>query len=434
MWELIGSGAVSLWLEMAGVDFSVKDAVAILKWQAGLPQLVAPENSEAVLTLTVEEYLQGLQEQGLLSLPTQGLWMQSEFRPLVSEEGTVVMPGASLTKIATSLASLEEWGPTHQFETLISATGPIENGVLRGDLVVSGGGDPFFVWEEAIALGAALNKLGIKRVTGNLIVTGNFGMNYQFNPDVAGELLRRGLNSRLWSSGVKNLYYRMAPGTPQPEVAIAGFVVYRKSVSETRPLIRHQSLPLIYILKQLNVESDNDLAEILAKMLGGAKKVQQIAAWSAGFPQSEIQLINGSGLGEENRISPRAAAAMLMAIQRYLQNYQWNLADLFPVSGRDKGTLEDRNIPKGAVVKTGTLYDTIALAGVLPTKKYGLVWFTLINRGPNWERLREEQDKFLQQVIRLFGAANVPISLTSHVNGDRLGLGESDRNQIILNQ
>jgi D-alanyl-D-alanine carboxypeptidase/D-alanyl-D-alanine-endopeptidase (penicillin-binding protein 4) len=435
MWELVGSGVVSLWLETAGVELPGRDAVAILKWQAGLPELVVANTSEAALTLTAEEYLASLRAKGLLNLPTQGVWMQSEFAPLVSVAGTTPMPGASLTKIATSLASLDEWGPNHQFETLISATGPIENGVLRGDLVVSGGGDPFFVWQEAIALGVALNKLGIKRVTGNLIITGDFWMNYQLNPYVAGELLRQGLNSQLWSSGVRNLYFKMPPGTPEPQVAIAGFVISQNSVSNTKPLIRHQSLPLIYILKQLNVESDNDLAEILAgELLGGAKNIQQIAAWSAGVPQEEIQLINGSGLGEENRVSPRAASAMLRAIQRYLQTSKWNIADLFPVSGRDKGTLEERNIPKGAVVKTGTLYDTIALSGVLPTKEYGLVWFTLINRGTNWERLREEQDVFLQQIIQQLGAAPVPSSLSYHINGNRLGLGAKERNEVVFNK
>ncbi len=423
-----------MWLEAASVELPGRNAVAILKWQAGLPELVVPNASEAALTLTAEEYLAGLKAKRLLSLPTQGVWMQSESAPLVSEAGTTPMPGASLTKIATSLASLDQWGPAHQFETLISATGQVENGVLRGDLVVSGGGDPFFVWQEAIALGAALNKLGIKRVTGNLIITGDFWMNYQLNPYVAGELLRQGLNSQLWSSGVKNLYYRMPPGTAEPQVAIAGFVISENSVANTKPLIRHQSLPLIYILKQLNVESDNDLAEILAMLVGGAKKVQQIAAWSAGVPQAEIQLINGSGLGEENRVSPRAASAMLRAIQRHLQTSKWNIADLFPVSGRDRGTLEDRNIPQGAVVKTGTLYDTIALSGVLPTKEYGLVWFTLINRGTNWERLRREQDVFLQQIIQRLGAAAVPPSLSYHIDGNRLGLGAKERNEVVLNK
>jgi len=328
---------------------------------------------------------------------------------------------------------LETWGPQHQFETLISITGPITNGVLRGDLVINGGSDPYFVWEEAIALGNAIQKLGINRVTGNLIIVGDFSMNNRYNPVVAGKFLREGINSATWSRNVKSIYNRMPPGTLMPKVVIAGSVISQKSVSQKIPVIRHKSLPLVYILKTMNVESKNSLAETLTKNLGGAKVVQRKAAWSAGVPEAEIQLINGSGLGVENRISPRAVTAMFVAIQRYLQGSQWVIADLFPVSGYDTGTLKDqsRNIPKGSVVKTGTLNNVIALAGVLLTREAGLVWFTIVNRSSYWEETRVEQDKFLQQLVNRWEATTPPRAIIPRINGDRLDLGARDRNQIL---
>ena len=433
MWELFSYGVINLWLEMAGIETIEQNTVAILKWQAGLPQLISPENSDETLTLKVDEYLEGLKTKGLLTADAQGIWIQSELRPLHSHEGTIPIPGASLTKIATSLAALETWGPQHQFETLISTTGPITNGILRGDLVVNGGSDPYFVWEEAIALGNTLEKLGINQVTGNLIIVGNFWMNDRYDPVVAGQFLREGINSATWSRNVRSIYNRMPPGTPMPKVAIAGSVISQKSVSGKIPIIRHKSLPLVYILKTMNVESKNNLAERLAKNLGGAKLVAKKAAWSAGVSEGEIQLINGSGLGVENEISPRAVTAMLVAIQRYLQSSEWVIADLFPVSGYDTGTLRDqsRNIPQGAVVKTGTLNDVIALAGVFPTQEEGLVWFTMVNRSPYWEETRAEQDKFLQELVNRWGATTPPGGILPKINGDRLGLGDSRRNFIL---
>ncbi|NET11580.1 MAG: D-alanyl-D-alanine carboxypeptidase [Okeania sp. SIO1H6] len=418
MWDLFSYGIISLWLEMAGIQTIGQNTVTILKWQTGLPQLISPENSDRILTIKVDEYLKGLAAKRLLTSDAQGIWIQSEFKLLHGREGTLPMPGASLTKIATSLAALETWGPQHQFETSISTTGPITNGILRGDLVINGGNDPYFVWEEAIALGNAIQKLGINQVTGNLIVVGDFWMNHQTNPIVAGQLLREGINSATWSNNVRNIYNRMPPGTPLPKVAIAGSVISQKSVSTEIPIIRHKSLPLIYILKTMNVESNNKLAEIIASNLGGAKVVQQKAAWTAGVPQAEIQLINGSGLGVENKISPRAVSAMLIAIQRYLQTSEWVIADLFPVSGYDRGTLVDqsRSIPQGSAVKTGTLNDVIALAGVIPTREEGLVWFTMINRSPYWEATRVEQDKFLQQLVSLWGVTEVPAVITPQIN------------------
>lgn len=53
----------------------------------------------------------------------------------------LVMP-ASNVKIATLAAAAERLGWASRYETTLLATGPIENGTLRGDLIVRGGGDP----------------------------------------------------------------------------------------------------------------------------------------------------------------------------------------------------------------------------------------------------------------------------------------------------
>ena len=223
MLDLFSSGIMSLWLDMAGVSSAGPNAISLLAWRGGIPGLVVAEdlafggidaaNSDLSAVATVQEYLKDLKDKNLIN-GNQGVWVQSGMLPpLVSQQGTVLMPGASLTKIATSLASLETWGPDYQFETRFRGTGPITNGVLQGDLVVTGGGDPLFVWEEAIAVGNALNQMGIDRVAGNLVVTGNFRMNYQSDPVAAGEGLRQALDGRSWPRDVVEMYSKMAPGT-----------------------------------------------------------------------------------------------------------------------------------------------------------------------------------------------------------------------------
>jgi D-alanyl-D-alanine carboxypeptidase/D-alanyl-D-alanine-endopeptidase (penicillin-binding protein 4) len=57
-------------------------------------------------------------------------------------------------------------------------------------------------------------------------------------------------------------------------------------------------------------------------------------------------------------------------------------------------------MPKGLAVKTGTLNQVSALAGIIPTRERGVVWFTVINGGPNFDRLRAEQDKLLQRLAQ----------------------------------
>ena len=312
MLDLFSSGIMSLWLDMAGVSSAGPNALSLLAWRGGIPGLVVAEdlafgginlaNPDLPAEATVREYLKDLKDKNLIN-GNQGVWVQSGMQPLVSQQGTVLMPGASLTKIATSLASLETWGSDYQFETRFWGTGPIKNGVLQGDLVVSGGGDPLFVWEEAIAVGNALNQMGIDRVAGNLIVTGNFRMNYESDPVAAGEILRQAIDSRSWPRDVQAMYSKMAPGTRKPQVTVAGSAIAEKFAREGRLLLKRRSLPLPEILKQMNVHSDNDIAQILADNLGGAKIVQQQATWAAGVPEGELELVNGSGLGVENRES-----------------------------------------------------------------------------------------------------------------------------------
>jgi D-alanyl-D-alanine carboxypeptidase/D-alanyl-D-alanine-endopeptidase (penicillin-binding protein 4) len=268
-----------------------------------------------------------------------------------------------------------------------------------------------------------------------LAIAGNFAMNYQSDPLLAGQLLKQALDSTTWGAAAKAQYFKLPPGTPRPRVVISG-VVQVAALPNPRQilLLRHHSLPLSQILKEMNVYSNNEMAEMLGKSLGGAPVVQQLAANVAGVPESEIQLINTSGLGVENRISPRAVCAMFMALQRELLRYQMDVADLFSVSGFDhRGTLETRHVPAGAVVKTGTLNDVSALAGVMPTRDRGLVWFAIINRGSDIERLRASQDQLLQRLVLQWQLAPiVPAAITPHpVNSTKTPLGAANRNEIL---
>jgi D-alanyl-D-alanine carboxypeptidase/D-alanyl-D-alanine-endopeptidase (penicillin-binding protein 4) len=123
------------------------------------------------------------------------------------------------------------------------------------------------------------------------------------------------------------------------------------------------------------------MAEMLADQLGGAQVVRLTAVELTGVAPNEIQLVNGSGLGKANQISPRAVVAMLIALQNLSQNYGFTIADLMPVAGCGCGTVAFRDLPQGAVVKTGTLNDVSSLAGIIQTKDKGVVWFAILNQG-----------------------------------------------------
>ena len=436
MLELLGSGLFSLWLEIAKVQVQPLEALSVLAWQGSPGFILVPDPSPAG-AITVQEYLKGLITSKLIDqnlMSSQGIWLQSGPMLMANHQGTIPLPAASLTKIATSLAAFKTWGPNHQFQTLVSSTGPVVNGVVQGDLVITGTGDPMFVGEEAIALGNSLNKIGIKQVKGNLIITGAFAMDFQRNPLLAGQLLKQALNHRTWSRSVVFQYSVMPKGTPKPQVIIAGNIRVdpQPKVGQTL-LVRHLSLPLSKIIKEMNVFSNNDIAEMLAESVGGADVVSTTAAQLAGVSKSEILLINGSGLGKENRISPRAVCAIFMALQRESSSYKLTLSDLFPTSGLDnRGTIHSRHMPKATVMKTGTLNDVSALAGVVPTRDRGLVWFTIINRGGNISAFRAEQDKLLQNLEKeLEVSTDIPATLVPPKDNSLPNFGAANRNEIL---
>lgn len=395
-------------------------------------QSITTPSPDPIAQLAVQQHLGALASLGLPSLG-QGVWMQTNNQILVEHQGTVPLPAASLTKIATTFAALTVLGPNHQFETTFSTTSPIQAGVVAGDLIVQGGGDPLFVWEEAIAVGNALNQAGIRQVKGDLIVTGNFVMNFEETPQNSANTLKQALDASLWSEEIETQYQKLPPGTARPQVGIQGSVQIKADAVGTVPVLRHQSMPLVDLLKAMNVYSNNVMAQMLADSVGGTAAMTRQVIELTKISPTEISLINGSGLGTENRLSPRAAATILVATQRYLQARQLTIADVYPILGRDVGTLAGRQTPLGTVVKTGTLNEVSALAGVLPTRDRGLVWFTIINLGEGDVGIfHAQQDFLLQRVQQAWGdAAPASAKPTYSTPAGSNRLGAAVRNQLI---
>ena len=75
-------------------------------------------------------------------------------------------PPGSVAKLATCAAALEVFGPGHRFQTTVWRTGLIARGVLAGDLILRGGGDPLLTTPELAQLVVALRDQGIRQVAG----------------------------------------------------------------------------------------------------------------------------------------------------------------------------------------------------------------------------------------------------------------------------
>lgn len=385
--------------------------------------VIAQAGFDPIAGQVVEQHLATLQKYGY-PRSGQGVWIQSQGGELLaSHQGDKPLPTASLTKIATTLAVLSTWHSDSQFVTQIATNGRLVGDTLQGDLIVVGGGDPLFVWEDAIGIGNKLQALGIRRVTGDLVVTPGFYMNFSTDRLESAQLLRQGFDSGQWQGEVVTQYQTLPAGTPRPQIVIQGEI---KLVPQARGrvLLKHRSLPLWHILKEMNTYSNNMIADVLMANLGGAQQVTDKLVQITGIPRQEIRLVNGSGLGQANQISPRGVVALLLATQQHARAQGRSLADLFPMGDCRCGTIQDRPFPSSAILKTGTLSDVSSLAGVIQTRQRGTVWFALINRGEgDIAVFHRAQEAVLRNLYEQWGEFTLW--------KPRLAVRKSDRDEIM---
>ncbi|WP_147107269.1 D-alanyl-D-alanine carboxypeptidase/D-alanyl-D-alanine-endopeptidase [Tateyamaria sp. syn59] len=89
---------------------------------------------------------------------------------LEGENAKIGTPPASVAKAITALYALSVLGATHRFTTRVVATGGVSGGVVQGDLVLVGGGDPTLDTNALASLAAALKGQGIREVRGDFKV------------------------------------------------------------------------------------------------------------------------------------------------------------------------------------------------------------------------------------------------------------------------
>lgn len=80
------------------------------------------------------------------------------------------MNPASVMKLVTTHAALDLLTPTFRWKTEVYKNGSVDNGTLKGDLIIKGYGDPSFKAQDFWRLLMALQQAGIKNVTGDLVI------------------------------------------------------------------------------------------------------------------------------------------------------------------------------------------------------------------------------------------------------------------------
>ena len=326
---------------------------------------------------------------------------------------------ASNVKIATSYAVLKTFGPDYRFPTSVWTDGSFDpsTGTLYGNLYVSGK-DPSFNLEHGVSISSELNRLGIQNVTGDLVVTDSFVMNYSANPQRAATTLQATLDgskrtaaiNRAWQGFLVNSG-KIAQVRGVPSVSIAGGVYVQMIPSNAKILFTHESSPMKEIVKATMCYSNNYLSERLGDMIGGPSAVARYVHQNARVAPAEFYLATSSGLGM-NRVSARAMMQLLRAFRKDLEKFKMTFADIMPVAGMDQGTLAgrfDEGFERGSVVgKTGTLGNTdggaSALSGEMNTRN-GKLLFVIFNMKGSVPRFRSFQNSLVPLIQSQFGGA-----------------------------
>lgn len=90
--------------------------------------------------------------------------------PLIQHNAGKAMNPASVMKLVTTYAALEALTPAYRWKTEVYRNGPVNQGVLEGDLIIKGYGDPALNVAEFWRLLQQVQQQGIRQIRGNLVL------------------------------------------------------------------------------------------------------------------------------------------------------------------------------------------------------------------------------------------------------------------------
>lgn len=312
---------------------------------------------------------------------------------------------ASTQKIFTTTTALLTLGPDFRYATRVFSDGaPIRrDGVLMGDLVVVGSGDPTLTSARLDGLAAALAGAGLRRVAGGLVVDDSRyahdvvapGWQPDFLGGEAGQVSAFTVDRNTWTSGAAfdadptpaNLgLWRRA--LARHGISVAG----RDSIGQAPHRLTHQlatdgSAPLRQIVTETLRHSDNFYAEMLLREVGAATsgygsrgngiKALGAVAHRLGVPLGQVY--DGSGLSYLDRETPTQLVSWLSAAASTPAGPV--LTSAMP-SSCQTGTLKRRLCGAwltGRVhAKTGTLDGVRTLSGFTTARSGQRVTFTIL--------------------------------------------------------
>jgi D-alanyl-D-alanine carboxypeptidase/D-alanyl-D-alanine-endopeptidase (penicillin-binding protein 4) len=322
---------------------------------------------------------------------------------------------ASNEKLPITLAALTLLGPQHRISTEVLGEGEQQGSAWLGDLVLKGYGDPDLSTGDLKRLARQVRAAGIRSVSGDLIGDESFfdrirtapGWKSFFRINECAPISALSVDRGLVTSAspplvAARVFSKMLVASG---VKVKGKLRVGAASSEALSIASVESPPLWQLLRFMDRESDNYSAELMLKQVGaydkeqgttanGAAAVKSVLA-NAGVPLAGVQIVDGSGLSQRDRLTAKALSHLLVVAwgdPALRGPFVGSLA----IAGR-LGTLSHRLRSRPAFgnvyAKTGTTNSASALSGYVRSR-YA---FTILQNGSPVAaaRARAAQDRFV---------------------------------------
>lgn len=303
-------------------------------------------------------------------------------------------------------------GVDFRFETKVFIT-PTHDKPGFYNIHLKGGGDPYFSKESFHLMISELNKMGIRSID-----RFTFDENFNF----------------VWNARADRVaILEYSPVFPTPEDVLQALQKYRPflvdysvtaqklrrmgtqlianpkfSVNEFaivnsnsfKPLANTQvhsmkSAPLSEVLKEMNRNSNNLVANMLFTHFGGPAAYKAHIKKEFGFDESDVHLVNGSGApvvvdGKKhyNQATCRTVIKVLAWLYGYMNDDSINkgLRSILAVSGENNDNTVDisyhnETTDRALIAKTGTTNPAITLGGVASTEKGPVLFYYNMKTG-----------------------------------------------------
>ena len=333
-------------------------------------------------------------------------------RPLLEVSAASPMAPASTAKLLTAAAALAQLGADFRITTVVVA------GPGPGEVVLVGGGDPTLTAGPGPTSGpaapASLADLArqVRAVSGpvpvrRVLVDDTLFTGPSTGPGWRPDYVSSGNVAPVSALAVEEGRVRRDRPARVADPAMAAGSAFarlldpggRLPVARGRPgpggreLGRVQSPPLVDLVEQMLVSSDNDLAEALARQValaahapgsfeGAGTAVTAGAVSLLGPAAGGSHLVDGSGLSRVDRVPPAALARLVVLAAGGSHPELSGLLSGLPVA-HFTGTLADRYTTSPAAAaaglvraKTGTLEGVTTLAGLVRTREGRLLAFS----------------------------------------------------------